>query len=134
MNLRPVARSDAPFLYILLMERPSYANINHRASPSYADHLRFLESNPYDAWYIVEDAGEPVGSVHLTSADEIGVGIIAEARGRGLGTAAILELMERNPRPRFQAFISPLNPGSQRLFERLGFGLTQLTYSLRAST
>ncbi len=120
-------------LYRLLGERESHVNISHRRMPSLAEHRRFVKSRPYRAWYLIQDgsgpAGDARGAIYLSKAGEIGVFIFKVHRGRGYGEAAIRLLMSRHAStPRFLANISPANPDSIRLFERLGFTHIQNTY------
>jgi RimJ/RimL family protein N-acetyltransferase len=128
VNLRPVVEMDGAFLFALLKERPAYANISHREMPSYEEHMRFVRSDPYAAWYVIEDATGDVGAIYLTKHDEIGVFVWSSLRGQGHGSWAVAELMNIHPRPRYFANISPLNTGSQRFFQALGFELRQLTF------
>jgi len=140
MFLFPVTVNDAEFLYALLKERPPEANISHHEMPTFEEHVRFIESNPYEAWYTIEaltgspgfEAPRKIGALYLTRRDEIGVHILSEHRGRGYGRPAVQMLMERHPRERYLANISPLNETSQRMFRSLGFNLIQWTYERRA--
>ena len=139
MWLHPVTEYDADFLYELLEQRPPEANISHRGMPTMEEHRAFIESDPYAAWYTVEAlVGSPgfetpkkIGAVYLTRRDEIGVHILSEYRGRGYGRPAVQMLMERHPRERYLANISPMNEASQRLFRSLAFTLVQWTYERR---
>lgn len=128
MKLRPVTEADGVFLYALLKERPAYANISHREMPTIEEHMRFLNSQPYAAWYVIEDDAGDVGAVYLTKHDEVGAFVWSSLRGRGIGHWAVEELLRLHPRKRVLANISPLNTGSQRFFQSLGFELRQLTY------
>ncbi len=47
MKYDPVVLKDAQFLYDLLFERPSYANISHKEMPTYDAHCAFIKSKPY---------------------------------------------------------------------------------------
>jgi hypothetical protein len=57
MNLISIyERPDrALVLHQLLEERDESANISHKAMPSWDDHVRFVESKPYQAWYFIVD-------------------------------------------------------------------------------
>jgi len=121
--------SAAPtLLYRLLEERTPEVNISHRKVPSWGDHLEFLGSRPYAAWYVIEADGEPVGAIYLSRMDEIGVFILRAHRCRGYGKRAILQLLERHPRDRYLANINPTNSGSIAFFHSLGFRHIQNTY------
>ncbi len=130
MRLRPVGLHDWQFLYDLLKERPEHANISHREMPSVSDHIAFLRSNPYAAWYILEQDNKPIGSAYLSHNNEIGIAIKSEYQRQGLAKTAIEELMRQHPKPRYLANISPLNAESTKLFMQLGFNHIQNTFEM----
>ena len=117
-------------LYQLLAERPAVACISHRKMPTLDEHIAFVQSEPYLAWYMIEDGQRYAGAVYLTHAREIGIGILEKYQRQGLGLAAVRELMRRHPGDRFLANIAPSNERSRRLFEKLGATLIQTTYEL----
>ena len=131
MRLIDVRRSEDSYehLYQLLNERDESVNIRHRKMPSWKDHVKFVNSNPYQAWYLIK-TDEIVGATYLTNLDEIGVFIFLKHRGKGYGPQAVRLLMERHPRERFLANINPDNPVSMAMFGRLGFVHVQNTYAL----
>jgi RimJ/RimL family protein N-acetyltransferase len=77
-----------------------------------------------------EHAGgaERVGSCYLTDIGEIGIHLIAAARGKGIGTRVIEMLIEMHPGERLLANIAPGNEASMWLFTGRGFKLIQHTY------
>ena len=115
-------------LYKLLSERDDAVNISHKAMPCWGDHIRFVESKPYEAWYFIGD--EPFGACYLSKLDEIGVFVFRDHRGKGYGRSAIAEIIARHKRPRYLANVNPRNEGSAKLFTGLGFKLCQHTYAL----
>jgi RimJ/RimL family protein N-acetyltransferase len=117
-------------LYRLMEERTDKVNISHRAMPSWAAHVKFVQSKPYRAWYLIEVDGEMVGATYLSRQDEIGVFLFQAHRGRGIGPKAVAALMKRHPRKRFLANINPRNKGSIAMFESMGFHHIQNTYEL----
>lgn len=144
MNLIPIqARADAAqILYDLLRERSEendpHINISHRALPSWAEHLAFIESTPYRFWYLIEDAGHIVGYVSASFSNEIGIVLFARFRGVSYGRQAVAELIRRHrPLPaipavragRWLANINPRNERSIRMFSSLGFEQVQVTYA-----
>ena len=113
--------------YQLMAERQPHQNISHKALPKWEDHLAFMASKPYLAWYAIEANETPVGAIYLTKAREIGIGILSEFQGKGYATEAIKELMRLYP-GRFLANINPSNIASIALFHKLGFsGPIQIT-------
>lgn len=136
IHLRPVvaSRNDMRTLYELLKQRKAWQSISHKAMPSYDDHIEFVKSEPYSAWYMIMDNRgvngiiDPVGAIYLTRNKEIGISIFKAYQGKGYGRAAVEELMNLHKGP-FLANINPLNVPSRKFFEELGFTLLQVTYS-----
>ena len=118
-------------LYQLLLERKRNVNISHREMPSWRQHCKFIARRPYAAWYLITARGDYIGAIYLTAMNEIGVGILAQWRGKGLGSHAIGLLMRKHGRRRYLANINPRNEESIRMFRRLGFRIVQKTYELR---
>ena len=99
---------------------------------AYAARLdRAAEEDGADVRFVIEADGVAVGSVSLFAFDElarhaeVGVALVPEARGRGIGTAAITRVAEfvfvrRNLRRlHLQAIAS--NAGAMRAYEKAGF-------------
>ncbi len=62
------------FLYEMLGERDESINISHKKMPTFAEHRKFVNSNPYREWDIIStDVMVPVGYICLTKNNEIGV-------------------------------------------------------------
>ncbi len=84
-------------------------------------------------FFVVEADGVAVGTVSLFGVDElarhaeVGIALIAEARGRGIGTAAIVQLLEfafvrcNLRRVHLEAIES--NLGAIRAYEKAGFAV-----------
>ena len=131
--------SDAKFLFDLLKERDARANISHKKMPSYNSHIRFIKSKPYKVWYIIYmkldhklryDWKEKVGSIYLSKNDEIGIFISKKFQGKNIGSFALNELIEKNPRKRLLANVNPKNKKSMNFFKNHGFKLIQHTFEL----
>lgn len=129
------------WLYELMRERSSeedaHVNISHRALPPYEEHVRYVETHPYAAWFLVMEDQTFVGSVSLTKRNEIGIVLLRAHRGKGIGKLAVRELMARiQPQPAkpsevaplYLANINPHNTQSIEMFKRLGFKPIQVTY------
>lgn len=116
-------------LYDLLAERTPEQSISHKWMPTYPQHVEFVRSEPYAAWYVAEQAGNIVGAVYLSRADEIGVSIFRSCQRRGYASCAVHLLMRMHPRQRYLANVNPLNEPSAALFRSLGFYLVQHTYA-----
>ena len=122
-------KNSAELLYRLLQEREQHQCISHKALPSFINHLRFVQSKPYLAWYLVELGGEIIGATYLTKHREIGIFLFNEHRYMGYGAKAVQLLMDAHPGP-FLANIAPTNPGSAEFFHNLGFRHIQNTFAL----
>lgn len=116
-------------LYNLLGERDPIVNISHKVRPSWAEHVSFVNSQPYEAWYFICDP-DPLGSIYLTRQNEIGAFIFKRAQGLGYGPQAIKALMELHGPRRYLANVAPNNSKSQRLFTGMGFKMISHTYEL----
>jgi RimJ/RimL family protein N-acetyltransferase len=122
-------RPAPPTLYALLAERTPEQSISHKAMPTMEEHIAFVDSVPYEAWYIVlDDLEDAVGACYLSKQREIGVSIFKAWRGMGYGKWAVQELMRLHP-GKFLANVAPTNPVSAHMFARLGFNLIQHTYA-----
>lgn len=124
-------KNSAELLYQLLQEREQHQCISHKELPSFINHLRFVDSRPYLAWYLVELRGTVIGATYLTRQREIGIFLFREHQGKSLGAKAVQLLMDAHPGP-FLANVAPTNPGSSEFFKNLGFKLIQHTYELEA--
>jgi RimJ/RimL family protein N-acetyltransferase len=101
--------------------------------PSWEQHIRFIQSNPYEAWWLIEEAAGIVGAIYLTRLGEIGVSIFEKYRGKGFGKAAVLDVMYRYPKRRLLANVNPQNDVSAKMWESLGGKCIQKTYEIRAA-
>jgi RimJ/RimL family protein N-acetyltransferase len=133
MNLTSIyARPDrALVLYRLLEEREPEHNISHKAMPSWDEHVRFVESRPYQAWYFIIDGDDILGACYLSKQDEIGVFVGKPHRGKGHGPWAIQAIMLRHGNRRYLANISPKNTKSAEIFRNMGFRHIQDTFERR---
>lgn len=118
-------------LYKLLEEREPHVNISHRAMPSWKQHLAFIARRPYAAWYLIKSGRDYVGAIYLTGMNEVGVFILAQFRGLGLGSSAVRLLIRKHGRGRYLANINPRNGRSAQMFRKMGFRLIQHTFGLR---
>jgi len=124
-------------LWDLLSERTPTQSISHRKMPTREEHIAFVASRPYQAWYIVEAVTdcvddvalvtENVGAAYLSRNREIGIGILQRHKGKKYGINAVRNLMEMHP-GKYLANINPDNEASIKLFTGLGFKHIQNTY------
>ncbi len=130
VRLRMVKNLDCEFLYDLLKERDSRANISHKKMPSFEQHVKFVMSKPYSKWYVIEESKNNVGSIYLTKDNEIGISIKKDFDSKRIASKAIKLLIEKHPRSRYLANINPKNKKSIQFFKNQKFHLIQHTYEL----
>jgi RimJ/RimL family protein N-acetyltransferase len=129
IKLVPVNVEDSTtllYLYALLQERPSVANISHKIMPSFVEHSLFVRSNPYREWYSIYCDNDWVGSVYVTHHNEIGIGVLHKYQRKGIASTVIKQIL--NAHGEYLANINPHNKASIKLFESLGFKHIQNTY------
>ena len=130
MKLKPVSKSDYRFLYDLLMERNPRANISHKKMPTYNEHVSFVSAKPYSKWYVILYRVNKVGSIYLTSQNEIGIFIKKSFQNKQIGNIALRKLIQKNPKKRYLANVNPKNKKSIHFFKNSGFKLIQYTFEL----
>jgi len=128
LTLREVEKIDYEFLFKLLQDRKPNVSISHKKMSTYSQHIEFIESKPYEKWYIVLLDEKNIGSTYLSKNDEIGISLIEEMQGKGMGSRILELIIEKNPRNRYLANINPNNSRSVRFFEKNGFKLIQHTF------
>jgi len=128
IKLRPISKYDYRFLFILLKNRDPNTSISHKKMPTYADHIKFVNSKPYSKWYVIEYRRTKAGSIYLTKNNEIGIFIKKNLHRCDIGRNAINLLMKENPKKRFLANVSPKNHKSIKFFKKNGFRLIQYTF------
>ena len=130
IKLKRVSKSDYRFLYNLLLERDSHQNISHKKMPTYNQHVSFVSSKPYSIWYVILYGASKAGSIYLTSQNEIGIFIKKSFQNKQIGNIVLHKLIQKNPKKRYLANVSPQNKKSVRFFKNNGFKLIQYTFEL----
>ena len=130
VKLKIISKSDYRFLYDLLMERDSRANISHKKMPTYNQHVSFVSAKPYSKWYVILYGANKAGSIYLTSQNEIGIFIKKSFQNKQLGNIALHKLIQKNPKKRYLANVNPKNKKSISFFKKNGFKLIQYTFEL----
>ena len=133
LKLALVRKSDATFLYDLLKERESNVNISHKKMPTYAQHIKFIESRPYSKWYVIILNNQKIGSAYLSKQNEIGIFITKNKQRKKLGTSVLDMIIKKNHRKRYLANVNPKNKKSISFFKKNGFELIQHTFELELS-
>ena len=117
-------------LFEILSERTVDQSISHKGMPNFEQHCAFVDSKPYQAWYLLETAADGVvGSVYLSQMREVGLFVFNRYWNRGFGAEVIQALHAKHP-GRLLANINPKNERSIRFFQKLGFKHIQNTYEL----
>jgi len=130
ISLKLVNNSDHEFLYDLLKNRNPDFNISHKKMPSFKEHVKFVNSNPYSKWYIIKQNNKKIGSIYLSKQNEIGIFLMKNVQGQNIGTKILKLLITKTPRKRFLANINPNNKKSIKFFKKNGFKLIQYTFEL----
>ncbi|HTU12862.1 MAG TPA: GNAT family N-acetyltransferase [Allosphingosinicella sp.] len=92
-----------------------------------AQHAYYRSAYPDGEWLLIERDGAPIGRLYL--AEEMGklllvdISLLPEARGTGLGTAILTDLLADETRP-VELHVERFNP-ARRLYERFGFVLLE---------
>jgi len=86
-------------------------------------HLHFRGAWPDAEWLLIERGGAPIGRLYLAEQDGhlliVDISLLPEARGAGLGTAILKDVLAGEARP-VELTVEPFNP-ARRLYDRLGF-------------
>ena len=130
VKLKIISKSDYRFLYNLLMERDTRANISHKKMPTYNQHVSFVSAKPYSKWYVILYGASKAGSIYLTSQNEIGIFIKKSFQNKQIGNIVLHKLIQKNPKKRYLANVNPQNKKSMRFFKNNGFKLIQYTFEL----
>ena len=130
VKLKIISKSDYRFLYDLLMERDTRANISHKKMPTYNQHVSFISAKPYSKWYVILYGASKAGSIYLTSQNEIGIFIKKSFQNKQIGNIVLHKLIQKNPKKRYLANVNPQNKKSMRFFKNNGFKLIQYTFEL----
>jgi RimJ/RimL family protein N-acetyltransferase len=138
VTLRPRTESDSELLYRLAADLDTWeertpdspaplARSTYDARRAQAD----ADTSDRNVRFVVEADGAAVGTVSLFDVDElarhaeVGIALVGEARGRGIGTQAIAQILEfaflrRNLR-RVHLQLIESNLGARHAYEKAGF-------------
>ena len=128
LKLLPINEKDYEFLYELLSERKQITFISHKKMPTYEEHVKFIESEPYSKWYIIQIDDKKIGSIYLTKENEIGIHFFTQYEESERFQNVIKEFFLKEPQDRYVMNVSPKNEQYIDLAKKLGFHLVQHTY------
>ena len=123
VKLKEVTEDNAEFLYEMLKERDSTVNVTHQKLPLFNEHVEFIKSKPYDAWYIIEIESKRVGHIYIDNENRIGWFIKREFKGFGFVIPAFEELKILHKRKNYLGKVNPNNFEAQNLLTKLKFVL-----------
>ena len=143
----PANDAHVHFLYDCFNARPMVARISSRGNyPTSSQHRKFVQNHPYADWCLIEaeirrpgfwGAWVPcfVGSVSLSqpakpsvAGDELGINILPEYQGHGYAEKALVLMMEKHGPRRYGANIAHMDYATMALFQKLGFGICQVSF------
>lgn len=130
INLKKVTLLDADFLYIILEERKPNSNISHKKMPTVLHHKKFIQSNPYLYWYMIFFKNVKIGTVYLTSINEIGLHIKKEFQNLQIEITILKKLFQKHPRNRYLVNVNPKNKKMVEFLKCNQFKILQHTYEL----
>ena len=128
INFLIIEETDYKFLYELLLQRKKIVNISHKKMPTYEEHVKFIESEPYSKWYIIQIDDKKIGSIYLTKENEIGIHFFTQYEESERFQNVIKEFFLKEPQDRFVMNVSPKNEQYIDMAKKLGFHLVQHTY------
>ena len=131
IKLKQVTKNDALFLYELLKNKDSNANISHKKMPSYDEHVEFVMSKPYTNWYIIEYDKKNVGTIYLSKQDEIGISINNDYEYDQIVKPTLKLLMKLNQRKRYLANTNPKDVRAQEFLLKNGFTSLENVYEMK---
>ena len=131
VKLKQVTKNDALFLYELLKNKDSNANISHKKMPSYDEHVEFVMSKPYTNWYIIECDKKNVGTIYLSKQDEIGISINNDYEYDQIVKPTLKLLMKLNQRKRYLANTNPKDVRAQEFLLKNGFTSLEYVYEMK---
>ena len=73
ISFKKVNSKDIDVLYELLTKREH--PISHNSMPSLSEHKKFVLSQPYEAWYLINDYDSAIGTFYIKSDNSIGLNV-----------------------------------------------------------
>ena len=136
LKFKKVESSDCSVLYGLLKERNF--NISHRNLPTYENHKKFVNNNPYLEWYIIFLFDKVLGTFYIQEDNSIGINIINPNESI---INEILDFILNNFSPKeevlskipnyFYVNVANTNKELIDIMNNCGFNLIQLTFKLK---
>lgn len=112
-------KNDARFVYEVVKEwldNHEKHSVTVLRMPNFAKFSRIKATR-----YIIKKGNNRIGFVHILANNEIGYYLIPQFQGKGIGTWAVTQLMQKQPRDRYFATVNNKNVASVKLITSLGF-------------
>jgi hypothetical protein len=123
-------------LYDLLMRREH--RISNKIDPAFEDHVKFVNSNPYRAWYIVVKQSKPVGTLYISKENTVGINL--DGINYEKAVLEIINYVKKNylplpelksvRAPTFSINVPPKNLSLIKILEGLDKEILQISYAL----
>ena len=135
------SNSHALILYKILKNRDTKFSISHKSIPTLEEHIKFVISNPYRYWFIIKRSRIVLGSVYITTSNEVSISLLKNSKKN---FSDILNLIIQNITPlpaivsrRNEKFILNLSPNNKfyiKLLNNIGAQKIQETYVLTVNS
>jgi len=122
--------------YDLLLQRRH--SISHGFTPVFEDHVKFVNSNPYRAWYLAMNNQKAVGTFYISKENTIGINV--NEINYEQTVAAIINYVKNNysPLPEIKSVrasiftinVPPKNLLLIKILEKLDKEILQISYAL----
>ena len=123
-------------LFVILAKKQF--NISHICLPTYKEHKKFVENNPYRFWYLILNDNKYIGVIYLTFENVIGVNTVISSKEIYISAIkSIINIhkpLDEIKSIRNKFFIINVNPKNKKLIEAikiLGLSHIQNTYILK---
>lgn len=123
-------------LFIILAKKKF--NISHNNLPTYKEHKKFVENNPYRFWYLILNDQKYIGVIYVTFENIIGINTIVASKELYVKS---IKAIANTHKPlneiksiRNKFFVINVNPNNKLLIEAieiLGLSHIQNTYILK---
>jgi len=135
ITFKEVTSNDVDALYEVLTKREY--SISHNLMPAYAKHKKFVLSQPYENWFLINDHDSPIGAFYIKNDNSIGINISSptEAIVRNLvkfienSFSPKAEVPSKVP-PYFFINVAKSNNRLTAILEKMGLIPIQVSYKL----
>ena len=111
-------------------------SISHRTIPAYEDHYKFVNNNPYRAWFIIKVTNQVIGNIYVHFDNSIGLNCntsITELQIKSTLKKLYLKLrpLKAKPSVRFGGYflnVSSSNTDLQNKLIKIGLKESQRSY------